>query len=186
MDSFLRRVLAARELEQEVAIIAVPPEALRAPHCEGCGVALSMSEDLSDLTRRFCTPCGGRKADARRDRELAAAAAKTAIVEELLSIAGVPVADRKTCARCGKTLRSDNKKGVCSQRCQANGAGDESPPRSSKGSAATFAQTRKRFRVVSDALGIDGEDLLRHFMEGWLQKVRGSVQRPEDLDDDPL
>lgn len=192
MDTLLKRALARRELEQEEAIVALSPEALRAPHCAGCGVALSMNEDLSDLTRHFCVHCGGRKADAGWDRETKRVGERKAYVLSLLSLGSVPTQDevpmaneKRSCPECGKTLRSDNKKGVCAS-CQSKGAkavdGVAPAPRSSSKGSKGFAHTRKKFRVVSDALGIDGEKLLEQFMSGWLEKIRGSVRAPEEDD----
>lgn len=195
MDSFLRRIVAQRELEQEAEIVALPPETLRAKHCRGCDTPLSMSDTPGrDLARHFCTRCGGWRADARYERELATAAKRQAHRDSLLALVHIPptltpepaMAEEKTsCPHCGKTLRSDNTKGVCA-KCQRNGKGPEGPisqpsPRKAV-STSGLAQTRKKFRIVADALGIDGEQLLEQFMSGWLAKIRGSVRAPEEED----
>lgn len=192
MDAFLRRVLAQRELEQEAAILAVPVEELAARHCEGCGIALNMTEDLArDRARHFCNRCGGEKADRQRERELAAAARRARYTRSLLELAGVPTTrgdpmadEKRQCPHCGKTLRSDNTRGACS-KCLAKGKGEgeaAAPARSSRNGHLTHAQTKKRFRTVAEALGIDGDKLLEQFMVGWLEKIRESVRAPEELE----
>ena len=105
------------------------------------------------------------------------------------------MADVKTCAKCGKKLRSDNTKGICGQagpcarRAAAGGvaadAGDddilertggtkpaEAPPK-------TKSDAMKRFRVVAEAMGYDPEQLLSTYCEGWLAAVKAEVDKIE-------
>lgn len=190
MDAFLRHVLERRELEQEAAIIALPVAELAARHCEKCGVALNMSEDPErQRARHFCFNCGGLKADAQLERELAAAAARRTYVNNLLALAGVPTTpekpmaeENKSCPHCDTPMRSNNTRGVCTT-CWKKGLraipGELSPRKAGAGAVA-FTQTRKKFRVITEALGIDGEWLLQQFMEGWLAKIRVSVRPPEE------
>ncbi len=72
----------------------------------------------------------------------------------------------RLCTVCSKPLRNHNKTGFHAA-CKTGEA-----PR-------VTSNVRKRFRTVSEALGFDADKLLTQFMEGWLEKVRGSVRLPE-------
>lgn len=189
MDSLLKRVIAQRDLEQEQAIVALPVAELVARHCEECDVPLNMTEDLErDRSRHFCNHHGGWRADARRNAEIEQLARRRAHVNSLLELVQVPplsqeapmAEETRVCPGCGKALRSDNRKGVCS-KCFSKGARADTPAphRPLKNG---HLSVRKKFRVVAEALGIDGEQLLEQFMSGWLAKIRGSVRPPEEED----
>lgn len=188
-DAFLKRVVAQRELEQELALVTQPP--VERGVCRGCGVHLRTTD--SQRFRYFCTRCGGWKADARFERDQARATKRTAAVDSLLALVDVPPTQlesamseekEKLCPSCGKKLRSDNTKGVCAKCQSKRGGADHSVSRPERtGNARNgHALTKKKFRIVADALGIDGERLLEQFMEGWLAKIRGSVRPPEEED----
>jgi predicted RNA-binding Zn-ribbon protein involved in translation (DUF1610 family) len=167
MDAFLRRVIAQREREQEEAILAARFEVAL---CEICGERLNESNGPA---RRVCTRCGGRKRQAVLEREEARAAWIQSLVSIVVPTSEVTMSDKKTCSVCGKPLRIDNTRGVHA----ACATGDEPrAPRATGGEKSI----KKSFRLVTEALGFDGDDLVEKFMRGWLDRVRGSVRMPED------
>lgn len=120
-NAFLRRVIARRELEQELAIVDTPPQAMLR-HCRGCNKLLTEGTELI-----VCTNCGGmsesnriraREAaeqNERRRREHALRLAGFQITTAHPPPQGVTVSDdeRKKCTSCGKKLRPQNQTGVC-------------------------------------------------------------------------
>ena len=90
-----------------------------------------------------------------------------------------------TCTRpgCGKTLRSNNTKGVCGSGCLSPDA-----PASHRTTSAKRASPKvsarvpdfgalDRFRTVAEALGKNPEAILSEFAEGWLQALRDQVDQ---------
>lgn len=146
MDAFLRRVIAQRELEQEEAILAF---SLTPSDCRGCGERMNLSDHL----RHYCTSCGGSKADAKYKR-------RQRLVT--LTLEATPMAD---CSVCAKPLRADNRRGAHAS-CLTGGSPAPSPTN----------DVKRRFRVVTEAFGIDGDKLLNEFMEGWLERAHDSVK----------
>ncbi len=190
MDPFLRRVVEQRELEQEVDIVAAGRELVAGGKCRLCRARLNAS-DLGPRT--VCSGCGGRKREAvleldeARERQvLARRAALLSLVvptnpESLMS------EERKTCPKCGKPLRSNNTRGYCSACLSVAGSSallrGEAPAASGPiaaggGRPKKPGNTRKSFRVITEALGVDGDQLLEDFMQGWLDRIRESVKVP--------
>lgn len=185
----LRDVLARRELEQEAAIVRVPPLALTMCRT-GCGTTVPEKDGHDTCSR--CRRRGLRPPDPLPEIEPIA-------VEVFMP------AEKRVCARpgCKKSLRSDNTKGVCSVRKACGGvdadldeevtraaAADKPyevevvrrtapPPMKRKSSAAGASLTLERFRLLTEALGLDADELLAQFAEGWLDKAREAV-RPRE------
>ena len=179
MDAFLRRVVELRELEQEVAILAVPVESFLR-NCRVCGRHISGD---SSKPCRVCVQCGGARVDARLKDEDNALAARAAHRAELLRLAGFHpqqqerlMSDRK-CKKCEKPLRSNNQHDTC-HACRLSGAveptGDEAPPSTERKPKAK-RDALKRFKVVASALGVDPDALIAAFCEGWLDRVKSSA-----------
>jgi hypothetical protein len=99
--------------------------------------------------------------------------------------------DKKQCSRpgCGKPLRRDNLKGVCSSGClspEAPGAlraKDATPrapapsPRAAPASAPRDGLSAlEKFRVVCDALGRDADGELEEFASEWLKALAEKLE----------
>lgn len=99
--------------------------------------------------------------------------------------------DKKQCSRagCGKPLRRDNTKGVCSSGClsaEAPGAlrsKDAAPrasapaPRAAPAPAARDSLSAlEKFRVVCDALGRDADAELEAFASEWLKALAEKLE----------
>lgn len=101
----------------------------------------------------------------------------------------------KTCARsgCGRRLRSDNVKGVCSMLKNCGGSG-EAPPKTTEPKTAirrevfitpldppspegSPAETLRRFRLLAEAIGFDPDEALAELASSWLARA-GSAVRP--------
>lgn len=91
--------------------------------------------------------------------------------------------DSKNCARpgCSKKLRANNTTGSCATGCLS----PEAPPgkratgatvRAARGEAPKRVPTQgvalDRFRVVCEALGMDPDEVLTEFAEGWLDALK--------------
>lgn len=97
---------------------------------------------------------------------------------------------------CGRTLRITNTRGVCTPdwnngyRLDDQGGvfqqtGQERRPRAAAAPRAPSAggdtkDVRRRFMVLTQALGLDGERMVADFMEGWLDDLRAKVD-PDDM-----
>lgn len=84
--------------------------------------------------------------------------------------------DVKLCPYCGKKLRSDNKRGACSD-CLASGRGRDEAPSVDLGDGPPKKRSKasdvvKRFRVVAEALGFDADQLLEEYCAGWLENIK--------------
>jgi hypothetical protein len=82
------------------------------------------------------------------------------------------MSEDKVCGRagCGKRLRSNNTKGVCSSGCLATGEpGERERSKASKG-------VLKRFRIVAGALGKDPNALIEEFAGEWLKTLLGRLE----------
>lgn len=85
----------------------------------------------------------------------------------------------KTCPQCGKKLRADNTRGACSSCLSKAGASSLSPTKKK-----AKADTKKRFRIVAEALGADADALLEEFMSGWLENIRAKANLDDLPEDD--
>ncbi len=183
MDSFLRRVVAERELEQEAAIIATPVESLIPSDCRICGGPINMM-DGAPLT--VCSKCGGRKKQRRLEAQEQEQAAAVSRRRALLSFAGIRIREREImadCPKCSKPLRSNNTRGVCTN-CYNEGHradGSEAPPSGDQKKKRPAKDVVKKFMVVAAALDLDPEQMISDFCLGWLEGLSSRVQ-PRDLD----
>lgn len=98
--------------------------------------------------------------------------------------------DVKTCLRpgCGKTLRRDNAKGVCSTNCKSpdaplgqqsrevNGGDSTSTSAPSSSPRVSTDSALKRFKLVAAALGKNPEAILEEFAEEWLEQVLKAIE----------
>lgn len=173
-DAFLRRVMDQRFLEQEAELLDTPPEVFGQQKCRVCGGRCSMSEaGFSPL--RVCTACGGRKRQLQLERADAEGAAERRRAEWLVRLAGFhptpgdEMSDR-TCTQCGKKLRADCQHDTCFA-CRQSGAvaGAEAPPVSRV--SRSRKDSLKRFKGVTKALGVDGDELLADFAEAYLKRL---------------
>lgn len=91
-----------------------------------------------------------------------------------------------TCSRpgCTKKLRSNNTTGVCATGClspdapgsaRAEGV-DTSGDSGSRTGARRPSTTLKQFRLVTRALGFDGEAILEEAARTWLDTVKKAAQ----------
>lgn len=179
MNAFLRRVVAQRELEQEAAIIATSPEQLLR-WCRICGAHVRSvdGEHKKNAVVPVCLKCGGSNVAKRIEQEDREAVARASRFAQLLSLAGLKhqpqpqestMADRN-CSKCGKKLHWKNKGGECPDcRPAAPAAGG------GQGSSRAKSDVVKRFKVVASALGVDPDNLIAEFCEGWLERVRTSA-----------
>lgn len=85
--------------------------------------------------------------------------------------------EKKTCPYCGKTLRSDNTRGACSD-CLAKGhaAVPLAKEESKRGGSKKRSDTMKSFRTVAAALGKDPDAILEEAASEWLSAVRRAVE----------
>lgn len=183
MDAFLRRVMEQRELEQEVAIIATPLDTF-VRRCRLCGRRISGD---TGFEIRVCLQCGGKRMHFKLLKQDALAFAHQRHRDELLRCAGFqpqpltqePAMSDRKCTNCSKQLRSNNQHETCSE-CRKTGAataegdgGGQTASRPPTRKAKTDAQ--KRFKVVASALGVDPDNLIAEFCEGWLARIRTSA-----------
>lgn len=87
----------------------------------------------------------------------------------------------RSCSQCGKKLRSNNTRGICSG-CTKGGAAAEASGGEGRKSAARDKTVLKRFRVVAAALGVDPEGLLEGFARSWLKRLQDRVEAHSDDD----
>ena len=80
--------------------------------------------------------------------------------------------DKKTCPHCGKTLRSDNTRGACSDCLKAGKAAPELEDKPRKKS-----DTLKRFRTVATALGKGADAILEEAADAWLAALREAADK---------
>lgn len=163
---FQRRVLATREAEQETALVAT--DAIDLTRCKFCGRGIADADELERPTGVMCSA----KACRRQARD--ETASETFRLNQrhrraqLLQLAGftrgAPMeAVEKQCAKCGKRLRTNNTKGICSGGCTTESSG--TAPR-------VRGDSLKKFRIVAGALGFDPDGVLEEFCAGWLDRVR--------------
>lgn len=129
--------------------------------------------------------------EAQRAAELAAATKQQRRRDWLLSLAGITPKEKSMEAElserfcptsgCGKRLRSDNTKGMCS-RCQAGrklapvDGTDEQLAGERKGGPRKKSDTMKRFRLVAEAVGDDPDALLEEFADGYLERIKSAAR----------
>lgn len=85
------------------------------------------------------------------------------------------------CTKCGKKLRSNNTRGVCSGGCKAVVSAIGAAPEES---AEVYRSKRRKdlagkFRAVTVALGYDPDELLEEYQQGWLDRIRERAQPSE-------
>lgn len=94
------------------------------------------------------------------------------------------MSDEKRCERygCGKKLRKDNTKGVCSTGCLSSLAPATARAKTTNAHPAAPAPAPRgersaleRFRLVCDALGKDAEAELEHLASQWLRALAEKV-----------
>lgn len=105
----------------------------------------------------------------RRDREMVHAVLGRQLDEEQPMM---------TCSKCGKTLRKDNKRGICSA-CQ--GRGGASSLVHEPAALAEHETTLKQFRAATRALGFDPDELLATYARKWLDRIRASAPAAGDV-----
>jgi hypothetical protein len=176
VDAFLRRVVELRFLEQEEAIIATPLETF-VRRCRVCGRRIGGD---TGFECRVCTQCGGAKMHARLAKQDELEAAKRRRFGQLLQLAGFksqtqePLMSDRNCTKCGKNLRSNNQGDDC-WACRKAAPTDGGPVESGPASRKPKPGVVKRFKVVASALGVDPDNLISEFCEGWLERVRSSA-----------
>jgi hypothetical protein len=184
-DAFLRRVIAQREIEQELGIVATPVAALIPGRCRVCGGYLSMSQ-AGRTQQTVCSGCGGRKKQRKLEREDLARDSIARFRRSLLHLVYPTTEDRmprltdRVCSRpnCKNHLGGKNKTGVCTPCQQSSSAGADGNPKTLR--ARRAVNVRKRFRALTEALDIDGDKLLEEFMQGYIEKLRDAMPKPED------
>lgn len=78
---------------------------------------------------------------------------------------------------CTRTLRSNNRKGVCADRnvCEGTDDGAPRPPPATKPVAVAKAPdaelSLEKFRLVATTLGFNADEILAQLAAGWLESL---------------
>lgn len=160
--------------------------------CRVCGQRIGTER----LEATVCGKCGGPKVQARLERQDAEVARVQGRRDELLALAGIQPTkegeamseqvERLCTAGCGTKLGAANKSGICTP-CQRPGraaaAVSGSEPAPARRARATVSDdVRKQFKVLTAALGVDGDALVDRFCRAWIDKLKARVT-PSDEDD---
>lgn len=191
VDAFLRRVVEQRELEQEQVVLESKLEQFLPQSCRICGTKVtagSLTDSLGAPT--VCSRCGGRKRQAELEREDQVRARAGRRRQWLVGFVyptqeAVMAENGPPCSVCGKPIRTGNTRGAHSA-CLAGSApksalaavDGEAPPKTLK--QRRSKDTKKRFRVLTEALGFNADELLEDFMGGWIDRIRARVEPPSE------
>ena len=197
-DAFLRRVIALREYQQELAVLEASLDVFAPTPCRICGkpVRSHVGRERKGERRTVCTACGGRQIQRRLELEDRRRRRAAELKSNLLAMAGIQLeesmADEKKeryCAKCGKKLRPQNAHDTCfACRSKAELADGEPAANGSNGARAGRIKpdARRRFLQLTRLLGIDGHRLIDQFCQGYLERLqeRASLAAPKEEDDD--
>jgi len=90
--------------------------------------------------------------------------------------------EARLCSQCNAVpLHTNNKSGICT-KCQKSSYAAQQTARAAGEPAAANPNRAvlKKFHLVADALGFDGQQLITDFCEGWLENIKRTAAVSRD------